>query len=263
MTNPVDLARQARAGLAEAESVTLLIQGIGRTKPITASIAMHDDAGRPTFWCPADSAVAGAAGRYADALLTIECGGSPAQVSVDSVAPKSVIIGGRLSPRREAVSNLEQDLVEIVLIPLQVFLEFEDELTSRVIQYEVNREDYLAVRMDTEPPAMGTVEIELPAQNDQAADELAREAGEIVAHSNADHQNELRHFVARRHGRSVHEIAGALLVSLDAHGTRLHWIDADGAHAMAVSFLRPARSGRELACYLGSLLRANNSPHSH
>jgi hypothetical protein len=220
-----ELARRARAALAEAHSVTLLIQGIGRNAVNAPTVVLHDKNGDPTFLCEAGSPVTPAARRGCPALLSIALDGADGNLSV--------LLCGRLV--RLGVERVDGVPVDIVgLEPERVLVECDDPEQAAVVQYCVPLELY----------------------RDAAPDPLVDCAARIVAHTNESHQAQLRQCVARRMRVPVGEIAGVTLAELGPDAALLQWVDAQGSHTMRLRFPARATKPDELAGLLRMRLAA-------
>lgn len=217
-----ELARQARAALANARAVTLLIHGAGR---VAASVLLYDDAGQPTFVCSPGSPVT-AAGRHSPAaLLRVPLADGP--------APATVLLYGRLT--EVGAEDVDGSRVEVVRLNLgRVLIEYDD------------------------PDAPGATQREVPLDRYRRADPEALSAGaaRILRHTNASHRAELRRCAARLGGRPEREIAEATLTTLEPDRAVLQWLDVDGAHVRALPFGTRVETVGQLAVRLRERLAA-------
>ncbi|MGX7678100.1 hypothetical protein ACSMXN_04295 [Jatrophihabitans sp. DSM 45814] len=239
--SPAELAMQAREALAASETMTLLIQGVGRVDA-SSPILMHDDRGRPTFICPRDSAIACSVGRLA--LLSVPVNPRRAEQS----GLRVVVIAGALTlqpgtqlvantPTHEADSALDQpraltnsDLpVSVVLSVTHVVVERDEPGANTITQHEIP--------------------VDLYTRSDP--DALLAYADSVLAHTNNGHREELTMLAAQQRGIATTQIVSAWLAALDRHGAELRWIDVDGAHRLPIIFDQPAQCPRTL----GRMLR--------
>jgi Protein of unknown function (DUF2470) len=210
------LALQARTALADARSVTLLIEGVGRVPANSASVLLHDNDGLPTFLCDPGSPVTPAARRGCAAMLSVPVRDHRQQLTV--------LVCGRLARLgAEEVDGVQVDVVG--LEPDQVVVECDDPSRPNVLQYCVPLELY---RRATPDPLVGC-------------------AARIIQHTNESHQDDLRRCVALRMGVCVDEIAGVTLAALDADGARLQWVDGAGSHTLRLGFPLRATTPPQLA----------------
>ncbi len=212
-----ELARMARRTLAETESVTLLIHGIGRFGPDGldgAEVVLEDQAGVPVFDCAGDS-------------LLVQCEGMPALLNVsgsDPEAETSLVLIGRL----RMLDRIDGESVRVGLDVERVVLEHSPDPAAPVAQYEIPVQLYAEACPLT----------------------FAEYADSLVKHTNDHHAEQLRRHVASRAGLDADLIAWAGLTSIDRLGARLEWIDVDGAHGADIAFTRPAGDPSQLACQL-------------
>jgi hypothetical protein len=137
------LALQARTALADADAVTLLIEGVGSVPTRSPTVLLHDNDGQPTFLCDPGSPVTPAARRGCAATLSV--------VVRDPTLQLTVLVCGRLT--RLGVEEVDGVQVEVVgLEPDQV--EGDDPGKPNVLQYRVPLELY---RRATPDPLVGCV----------------------------------------------------------------------------------------------------------
>lgn len=211
-----ELARRARAALADARAVTLLIHGAGR---VPASVLLYDDAGQPTFVCSPGSPVVAAGRTSPAALLRVPLGDEP--------VPASVMLYGRLVE----VGTEEVDGARVSVVRLQlgrVLIEHDDPDELTVIQREVPLDLYRQIDPDA----------------------LDAGAARILRHTNSAHRAELRLRAARLADRPEGEIAEATLTGLDRRGAVLQWVDLDGAHERRLPFGTAVETVGQLAVLL-------------
>jgi hypothetical protein len=230
VTDPADLARRARNIVAGAHEATLLLYDAWHAGPEKTTVYLHEADGRPAFWCPPGSAVAGAAERACAALLRVSTADQPGAV---------VTLAGLLATAGPGQLG-GQEMTIVILKPGQVLIEYRTGGNPDCTRYEV-------------PPGLYA---------DAAPDPLAACGAHLAQHTNAAHQGELRDFVATRQGIPAGTIAGAKLSSLDRYGAQVTWVDLTGAQSMTIRFPWEARSAGELARLLRDQLRGAHRPQS-
>jgi hypothetical protein len=206
------LARGARQTLADARNATLLVEGIGRL-PDAAHILLHDQDGRPRFYCPAGSSLTTAAGA-----------GCPAVLSVAGDTPTQVVFVGHLAV--VGTEHIDAERVDVV----------ELRLTSVIVEQD-----------DPSAPNIVTHQIPLAQYHHLPVDPLIAGAERIRRHTNGHHGDRLREFVAARTQSPVSAIADARIAALDASGADVAWIDVAGTHQARLRFTPPAVSPADLA----------------
>ncbi len=227
MRDSATLARQARHALAQAHTATLLVEGLGRVAPDPGQVLLDDHDGRPRFTCATGSPIAAAAAARCPAILDVG-------VSVPA-APGigSVIFAGHLTLEAAADGSVDTAVVELHLV--SVIVEIDDPTSRSVVARRVPLDVYAG----------------------HGAPTLAAAAETMRLHTNARHAGPLRACAAARAGLADDDIIEAHLVSVEADGATLEWLDVHGGQAVHLGFPRVARDAPELA----ALLRAQLCAH--
>lgn len=218
-TDLADLALRARTALADARTVTLLIQGVGRVTADSPTVLLHDKEGLPMFLCEPGSPVSPAARRGCAAMLSV----AAPRVADDDL---TVLVCGQLC--RQGAEDVDGVLVDVIALQLRTVVVELDEGGHGIVQYEVPLELYRRATPDT----------------------MRCYAARILHHTNDAHQTQLRRCVARRNGMLFDHVLAASLAAVDALGAQLHWVGEEGAHTMSLRFPRPARDAADLAAML-------------
>lgn len=233
MADVHDLARYARGALIDAAQVTLMVYGVESPPMRAPQIVMREHDGQPTFLCESGSPIVTAARAGRPALLAVPTCDSEG-------ADLTATFAGRLRPVRvERANGVPVDVVVLVLITV-----FVEQVGGRRVD-KVRHEIPLDVYENAEPETS-----------------LERYADHASTHVNGCHQDDLRRFVAASQGITLDSVAGACLTGLDAYGGDLHWVDAVGAHTMAIRFTEPARTTKQLGdqlCWQLSGIRLQES----
>jgi hypothetical protein len=223
LLDPHQDAALARSVLACPEAVTVSVEGrsgsVGDTT--AAGLGVADRHGTPTLHCPADSALADAAGRGARATLTVSSAlGAPGSTGRTT----RLLVSGRLALRGESACRCcAEPRVSVVLEPETVLL-----ATGRGPAVEV------------------PVALFRSSEHQLNAGLLQR----LAHHLAADHQDELRRTVAGATATPLAEVLGVGLSGLTTEGVTVDWVDLQGAHRSTLRFPRPARTPAELNAML-------------
>ena len=223
------LAAAARSILACPAEVELVVDGIDDLGAEIDDLEMREDAGRPSFSCATDAALAVAATDRRGALVTLRSGlGRPGSPDRDAV----LTLSGRLSATGMAPCECCSE------VRMQVGLDLDFALLSRV-------------SVASTPARPDRFRVPLAAFHSPAHDLNRGFLQRSVEHANSCHATELRHAVATRTATRPGEIVGVQVRALRPDAVVLQWVDGDGGHQSVLSFPRAARSRADL----GDLLR--------
>lgn len=223
---PPRLAALARSILACPAGAVLVVDGVEDVLGGRSDLGLQDLGGRPSFSCPPQAPLAGAARARRSALLTLESALGPPG-SPDRAA--TLTLSGRLESRgHEDCVCCGETRVNVVM-----------ELSSALL---VRSPDGAPARQDRVP-----LDHFRSPEHHLNRGFLQRS----LEHANACHQDELRRAVSTTTGVRLSEVVGVTLTGLMPDQVEVQWVDPRGSHSRVLEFPRAARNAQEL----GDLLR--------